>query len=98
MSNHMLHSSAAHTHLKLIVNHRLLTTAWAEGEQGHSQGLATISDGLGRRGGLMCHATAVTLRTMSHKHIFTAAKHRLNYLNARLSLRVWINSALAALI
>lgn len=49
-------------------------------------------------GGLMCHATAVTLRTLSHKHIFTAAKHHLNYLNARLSLCVWMNSALAALI
>lgn len=90
-------SSAAHTHLKLIINHLLLATVWAEGEQGHSQGLATISDGL-RRGGLMCHATAVTLRTLSHKHIFTAAKHHLNYLNARLSLCVWMNSALAALI
>lgn len=94
----MLPSTAAHTHLKLIVNHCPLTTAWAEGEQGHSQGLATISDGLHWGGGLMCHATAVTLRTLSHKHILTAAKHRLNYLNARLSLRVWINCALAALI
>lgn len=92
----MLPSSAARTHLKLIVNYLLLTTAWAEGEQGHRQGLATISDGLRR--GLMCHATAVTLRTLSHKHIFTAAEHHLNYLNARPSLCVWMNTPLAALI
>lgn len=34
----------------------------------------------GECGGLMCHATAVPLRTLSHKHVFTAAKHHLNYL------------------
>lgn len=49
-------------------------------------------------GGLMCHATAVTLHTLSHKHIFTAAKHHLNCLNARLSLPVWMNPAPDALI
>lgn len=43
-------SSAERTHLKLIVNHLSLAAAWVEGEQGHSQGLATISDGLRRVG------------------------------------------------
>lgn len=36
-----------HARLKLIVKCLLLAIAWAEGAQGHSQGLATISDGLG---------------------------------------------------
>lgn len=92
----MLPSSAALSQLKLIVNHLLLKTVWAEGEQGHSQGLATISDEP-RRGGLMCHGTAAALHPLSHKHISAAAKHHLNYLNARLSLPVWMNSALEAL-
>lgn len=35
---------------------------------------------VGGSGGLMCHATAVPLRTLSHKHVFAAAKHHLNYL------------------
>lgn len=87
-------SSAALSQLKLIVTRLLLKTAWADREQGHRQGLATISDGLregmgggvGRRdGGLMCHGTAVTLHTLSHKHIFVAAKRHLHYLNASLS-------------
>lgn len=53
---------------------------------------------MGCGGGLMCHGTAVTLRTLSHKHIFAAAKHHLNYLNATPSLLVWVNSVLNALI
>lgn len=40
-----------HARLKLIVNCLLLAKAWAVGAQGHIQGLATISDGLGRGGG-----------------------------------------------
>lgn len=54
----MLVSSAARTQVKLIVNHLLLTTA--EREQGHSQGLATISDWLQKEGGLC--VTAQLLR------------------------------------
>lgn len=70
-----------HARLKLIVNCLLLAKAWAVGAQGHIQGLATISDGLGRGGGgLVCHGTAVTPRTLSRRRIFTAAKHHLNYL------------------
>lgn len=68
-----------HARLKLIVKCLLLANAWAGGAQGHSQGLATISDGLGG-GGLVCHSTAVTPRILSHRRIFAAAKHHLNYL------------------
>lgn len=53
---------------------------------------------MGCGGGLMCHGTAVMVRTLSHKHIFATAKHHHNYLNATLSLLVWMNSALDALI
>lgn len=53
---------------------------------------------MGCGGGLMCHGTAVMLRTRSHKHIFAAANHLHNYLNATLSVLVWVNSALVALI
>ncbi|CAB1450968.1 unnamed protein product [Pleuronectes platessa] len=69
----------------LIVNHLLLTAARAEGEQGHSQGLVTISDWL-----RSLHGTAVTLRTLSHTHVFAsaAAKHPLNYLNATVPPRL----------
>lgn len=50
--------------LKLIVNCLPRAKAWAEAAQGHSQGLATISDGLGRVGwgrvAVVWHGTAVT--------------------------------------
>lgn len=57
------------TQLKLIVNHLLLTTAWAEGEQGHSQGLATISDGL-RRGAYVSRHSCYATYSESQAHLY----------------------------
>lgn len=93
-----------HARLKLIVNCLLLAKAWAEGAQGHSQGLATISDGLGRGGageggGGLC----VTAQLLRHVFWVTDASSLLQNItsitfNARVCPSIWMNSAAAALI